>query len=236
MGKELQMTKAVKEQVEPMQLELAQVTRTKSIFNQNQIQKLFNSTPQRSLYTRPAKGGGNWTYIKTSYVRRVLDSIFGFNWDFEIETTIGEAFEVAKMTGFCVVKGTLIGRVEVDKQWVTVRKTQVGRAEVKFMTVTKNGEKTLKLNEFTGAPQPLDFGNDMKAACSDALKKCASLLGIGADVYDPTEFMKIEIVGSDENSERKKNLAKQIKNAKRTVRTAASKVGGQNEQSAKDKK
>lgn len=229
MNKPGQMTKALAAQVEPMQLELQQVTRTKSIFNQNQVQKLFNSTPARSKYTRPGKGGGQWTFIKIGYVRRVLDSIFGYNWDFDIETTTGEAFDVAKMTGYCVVKGTLTGRVEVDKQWVTIKKTQYGRAEVKFLTETKNDVKSLKINEFTGAPQPLDFGNDMKAAASDALKKCASLLGIGADVYDPDEFMQIEIIGSEENSARKKNLAKQIKNAKRTVRTAAQKVGGQNE-------
>lgn len=223
------LNKALAKKLEPMQLELQQVTRTKSIFNQNQIQKLFNSTPAKSRYTRPAKGGGTWTYIKTSYVRRVLDSIFGFNWSFDIETPVSEAFEVSKMTGFCVVKGTLSGSVEVDKQWITIKKTQFGRAEVKFKTSNHNGQKALKLNEFTGTPEPLDFGNDMKAAASDCLKKCASLIGIGADVYDPDEFIAIEIVGSDENSERKKNIDRQIKNAKRAVRSAAKKVGQENE-------
>lgn len=223
------LSRAVAAKVEPMQLELTQVTRTKSIFNQNQVQKLFNSTPTRSRYARPARGGGNWTYVKTSYVRRVLDSIFGFNWSFEIETSVEEAFNVAAMTGTVTVKGVLVGSVEVDKQWVTIRKTQFGRAEVKWQTETRNGQKSRKIDEWTGKPVPLDFGNDMKAAASDALKKCASLLGIGADVYDPEEFMAIEIIGSEENSDRKKNLQKQIKNAKRAVRSASQKVGGENE-------
>lgn len=236
MAQETRMTKAVKEQVDPMQLELSQVTRTKSIFNQNQIQKLFNSTPQRYKYQRPGKGGGNWDFIKVGYVRRTLDSIFGFNWSFDIETSVEEAFNVAAMTGVVTVKGVLTGSVEVDKQWVTIRKTQFGRAEVKWLTETRGGVKSRKIDEWTGKPTPLDFGNDLKAAGTDALKKCASLMGIGADVYDPGEFMSIEIVGSDENSERKKNIKRQIKNAKRTVRTAAAKVGEPNEKGKEAKK
>lgn len=218
--KETGLTRRVQEQVAPLQLDMKQVTRTQSIFNENQVQKLFNSTPIRSKYSRPAKGGGQWTYLKTGYVRRVLDSIFGFNWDFEVQTDLAEAFEVAKITKSCVVKGVLTGRVKVDGVWVPVRKTQFGRAEVKF-----------KQN----STEPLDFGNDMKAATSDALKKCASLLGIGADVYDPEEFMAIEIVGSEENDARTKQIKKQIRNARRAVRAQATKVGQQNEAAARDK-
>ena len=51
---------------------------------------------------------------------------------------------------------------------------------------------------------PLDLGNDFKAATSDALKKCASLFGIGADVYEASEFQEIEITGSQENTDRAK--------------------------------
>lgn len=213
------LTRRVREQVEPLQLEMKQITRTQSIFNENQVQKLFNSTPQRSKYMRPAKGGGQWTYLKTGYVRRVLDSIFGFNWDFDVETSVAEAFEIAKITKVCVVKGVVSGRVKVDGEWVEIRKVQFGRAEVKFKK---------------DSTDPLDFGNDMKAAASDALKKCASLLGIGADVYDPEEFMAIEITGSEENDARKKQLKKQIRNARRAVHAAATKVGQQNDSAKRD--
>lgn len=37
----------------------------------------------------------------------------------------------------------------------------------------------------------LDFGNDLKAASTDALKKCASLLGIASDVYGKSEYKDI---------------------------------------------
>lgn len=240
------LTRRVQEQVEPLQLDIKQVTRTKSIFNENQIQKLFNSTPARHKFQRPAKGGGQWDYLKTGYVRRVLDSVFGFNWDFEVETSAAEAFEIAKLTKMVVVKGILTGRVWVDGELVTIRKVQFGRNEVQFKKVpvivdgktvyedvTVNG-KAVRRPKMEPGTEPLDFGNNLKAAGSDALKKCASLLGIGADVYDPEEFMAIEIIGSEESSERSKNLNKQIKNAKRAVRSAAKPVGKPNDSAKKD--
>jgi hypothetical protein len=179
-----------------LQLDIKQVTRTTSLLNENQIQKIWNSTPDRYKYSRPAKGGGNWTYIKSSYVRKVLDSVFGFNWSFDIETSLGEAFEIAKLTKVCVVKGKLTGRVKHDGEWIELSKTQFGRAEVKMKRDSND---------------PLDFGNNMKAATSDALKKCASLFGIGADVYEASEFQEIELIGSEENSDRAKLTADRVK-------------------------
>ena len=37
----------------------------------------------------------------------------------------------------------------------------------------------------------LDYGNDLKAATTDALKKCASELGIASDIYGANEFKEI---------------------------------------------
>ena len=190
---------AKSDQIKSLQLKMEQVTRTESIFNANQVQKIFNSTPQRYKYQRPAKGGGEWTYVRVGYIRRVLDSISGFNWSFLVDTTLTEAFDVALKTKSCVVKGILKINVRYDGKWVEVIKEQWGRADVKFKK---------------GTNEPLDFGNDMKAAATDALKKCSQLLGIAADVYDPEEFMPIEILGSDEHSEKKKNLSKLTKEAK----------------------
>ncbi len=191
----------VKKEIVKLDLKLEQVTRGTSILNENQVQKLFNTTRANFKYKRPAKGGGEWTYVKVSYVRRVLDSIFGFNWDFEIETSLAEAFDVAQKTKTCVVKGILKCRVKHDGQYIEITKTQFGRAEVKFKR---------------GSTEPLDFGNDMKAASSDALKKCASLLGIAADVYDPEEFQEINIIGAD-NSDKKKQVEKMIEEAKKKM-------------------
>lgn len=225
------MAQELDQEIEKLQLDISQVTRTASLLNQNQIQKIWNSTPARYKYQRPAKGGGSWTYIKGSYVRKVLDSVFGFNWSFDVDTTLAEAFEVAKLTGAVVVKGTLIGRVKNDGEWVELRKTQFGRADVKWeMTAAttetgtviyetdKNGrrkpKRVRKIDEYTKSPIPLDLGNDFKAAATDALKKCASLMGIGADVYEADEFMEIQIIGSDEERDSAKATTKKLKEMK----------------------
>jgi hypothetical protein len=225
------MAQELDQEIEKLQLDISQVTRTTSLLNQNQIQKIWNSTPARYKYQRPAKGGGSWTYIKGSYVRKVLDSVFGFNWSFDVDTTLAEAFEVAKLTGAVVVKGTLIGRVKNDGEWVELRKTQFGRADVKWeMTAAttetgtviyetdKNGrrkpKRVRKIDEYTKSPIPLDLGNDFKAAATDALKKCASLMGIGADVYEADEFMEIQIIGSDEERDSAKATTKKLKEMK----------------------
>ena len=64
----------------------------------------------------------------------------------------------------------------------------------------------------------------MKAATSDCLKKCASLFGIGADVYEPEEFMEMEIIGSDENSSRTKAAKKLVEQTKKALSDESEKV------------
>lgn len=211
-------TEKTKAEIEKMKLDISQVTRTTSLLNQNQIQKIWNSTPERYKYTRPAKGGGSWTYIKGSYVRKVLDSVFGFNWSFDVETSLAEAFEVAKMTGSVVVKGTLKGKVKSDGEWVELTKTQFGRADVKWKMTGQAPNRRKAIDEHTGSPIPLDIGNDFKAATTDCLKKCASLFGIGADVYEAEEFMAIEIIGSDEAKAGAKATKKKLEEMKKEVK------------------
>ncbi len=227
------MTKEVDKKINSLQLELKQVSRGHSILNENQVQKLFNSTPNRWTYKRPAKGGGNWTYVKRGYVRRTLDSVFGFNWDFVPETSVMEAYEVAKVTGSVVIKGTLICRV-LDQRGSIIaelKKGDFGRADVKFQMedvyddsgkkVMRNGkpERKHKIDAITGLPIPLDFGNDLKAATTDCFKRCAMWLGVAGDVYDPEEFMQIEIIGSDEVSDSTKNKERLIREAKKNLKT-----------------
>jgi hypothetical protein len=199
-------------EIKALELDMKQVTRTNSILNENQVQKIFNSTPKKYKYQRDARGGGKWTYVRASYVRRALDSIFGFNWSFDVDTSLAEAFEVAKITKTCVVKGVLTCRVKYDGQWVEIKKVQFGRAEVKFKTKMVNGKKE-------STSDPLDFGNDMKAATSDALKKCASMLGIAADIYDREEFMEIKIIGAADTGERDKNLDEMKQKAMKQLST-----------------
>jgi len=163
-------------------LTVQQIARVEPIYNARQLEKLFQRTPDNFIYTRPAKGGGSWNFVKTSYVRKVLDSVFGFDWDFSVETSVAEAHDVARSTGFCVVKGTLTVRTGES----VVQKTHFGRKEVTF----KKGTTDL-----------LDFGNDLKAAASDCLKKCSSLLGVAADVYEADDFFEVDVIQPESAAE-----------------------------------
>lgn len=205
-------------EIKRLQLEVNQATRTKSILNPNQIQKLWNRTPGRFKYSREGKSGQQWTYVRKGYIKRVLDSIFGFNWSFEENEhdNLSMLLEVAEKTGTVVVRGRLICHVLDDRgtEVATLIKSDAGSVQVKF----KKGTKEL-----------LDFGNDVKAAYTDCLKRCAAQLGIAADVYDPQEFMDIEIIGSDESKERNKNIDAKLKQARKVIKQESEKVGGQNE-------
>lgn len=159
-----------------------------------QIQKFFTATPKDKIKQRPAKGGGHWDYVSGSYVTQVLNSLFAFNWSFEVITTMQEALATAK-TGTVVVQGRL--KVRIGDEWIT--KEQYGRKDVAY----KKGTDT-----------PLDFGNDMKAAATDAKKKCASELGLFADVYSQEDFFEASIVDGESISadELKKKFTADIAN------------------------
>ena len=146
------------------------------ILNANQLNFLFKKTPESHKYKRPAKGGGEWEYVTGVYVKKVLNLMFGWNWDFEVKQ-----FDMNIQCKQAIVLGKLTVRTGTQ----TIIKEQFGRADIKFK---KDGSS------------PLDLGNDMKAATTDALKKCASELGIASDIYGANEFKAIQVV-PDNNTE-----------------------------------
>lgn len=149
----------------------ADISRTKDlILSTEQLNAVIGKTPAKAKKTRPAKGGGTWTYVSGSYMKKQLNMLFGWNWDFEIvsEQILIEAGEV-------IVKGKLTCRSNGN----TIVKMQYGNKDIIF----KKGTQT-----------PLSIGNDLKSAATDALKKCAAELGIAQDVYAPTEFKEVEVV------------------------------------------
>lgn len=135
----------------------------KSWISDKQVIKMVQKTPPQHVYQRPAKGGGQWSYVTGIYIEKVLNFVFGWNWDFEI-IAHGVQGEQVWVQGKLTVK---------DDAGHSITKSQFGRADIKF----KKDSKIM-----------LDFGNDLKAASTDALKKCASLLGIASDIYGKAEF------------------------------------------------
>lgn len=135
--------------------------------NANQLAVILKKTPKQYIKTRPAKGGGTWEYVTGGYVKKMLNLMFGWDWDFEIidEKIMIEAKEV-------VVKGRLTCR----SNGKTIVKMQFGNKDIMFRK---------------GTDIPLSVGNDMKAASTDALKKCAAEIGIAADIYNKEDFKEV---------------------------------------------
>lgn len=140
--------------------------------NARQLQQLLKRTPRQYVKQRPAKGGGTWSYVTGGYVKKVLNLMFGFDWDFEIVDQQIYETEV-------VVKGKLTCRTNGR----TIVKMQFGNKDI----MRKRGSET-----------PLSIGNDMKAAATDALKKCAAEIGIAADIYNAEDFKEVAVAEAQE--------------------------------------
>ena len=142
---------------------------TNSPITTQQVLKIFQRTPKQHVHTRPAKGGGTWDYVTATYVKKVLNFVFGFLWSFEIMSER----EIGKQV---VVRGRLTILDPKTREPMLV-KEQYGRADIKTLKAGGN----------------LDIGNDYKSAASDALKKCAAELGVASDIYGKQEFRDIGI-------------------------------------------
>ena len=129
-----------------------------AVFSPEQINFLEQRTPSEAIQTRQGRGGKQFRYVTQQYVTRLLNDVFGFNWDFDVLWEQAGKREV-------IVKGQLTVRAPKGQ---VIEKTQYGGAQIK---TDKQGN-------------PLSVADDFKAAASDALKKCASLLGIGLDLYE----------------------------------------------------
>jgi hypothetical protein len=57
-----------------------------------------------------------------------------------------------------------------------------------------------------GTEEPLSIGNDMKAAATDCLKKCAAEIGIAADIYNKEDFRPIQVVETEDILQNIKDL------------------------------
>lgn len=140
--------------------------------NENQLKLLLKKTPQHYIRKRPAKGGGEWEYVSGGYIRKVLNLMFGWDWSFEIMEQMvlhGEAIVKGKLT--CTSNGRAIVKMQFGNKDIIYKKLQQGETE----------------------RTPLSIGNDLKAAATDALKKCAAELGIAADIYNKAEFKELAV-------------------------------------------
>lgn len=136
--------------------------------NSKQVDWILKRTPAGAIKTRPGKGGGSWKYVKGVYILKVLNMMFGFDWDFEVLEQWTEG-------GEAIVKGRLTCR----------------NADGKAITKTDFGNKEIICKR--GTDKPLSLGNDYKAAATDCLKRCARQIGIAQDVYNPDDYKEVRV-------------------------------------------
>jgi hypothetical protein len=124
-----------------------------------QIKFLTRKTPEEYVKQRAGPGGSRLDYVEVGYIIDLLNRAFGWDWDFRITAE-------------------QIGKAQV---WVR------GELSVHFsdhiVIKAQYGGASIKMNKTTNSP--VSIADDLKAAASDALKKCASLLGVAGDVYWP---------------------------------------------------
>lgn len=130
-------------------------------------ESINKKTPRAFIKQRPGKGGKSFSYVDVGYVTAQLNNIFNHMWSFEVVREDLKGNQVW-------VLGKLSVPLPNGKELVRM---QYGSAEVKKMRNSNDA---------------VDYGNDMKAAASDALKKCASQLGFCHDIYHPDVHNTVE--------------------------------------------
>ena len=102
------------------------------------------------------RGGVELTYVTGEQVTRRLNEVLGVGgWSFRILRHDVNA--------------------EADEAWALGE--IVAEVDGKCVTRQQFGSQKIRRSRSTGAP--LDLGFDLKGAATDAMKKCASLLGVG---------------------------------------------------------
>lgn len=120
-------------------------------------------TPKEEIRWRPGRGGSKLPYTDSAFVIRTLNEAFGWDWDFEADN------EELLLVGDKPFEVKVRGRLTVRLNGLAVTKVQFGSQPIEYL---KNSDI------------PVSIGDAFKGAATDALKKCASLLGIALDLYD----------------------------------------------------
>jgi hypothetical protein len=136
---------------------------------------LTQRTPQEAIRWRDGAGRRRLAYVDHAYVTRTLNDAFGWDWDFEADNeellfNNGVPFEIKCR-----------GRLTVRIGSKTIVKVQFGCQPIEFK---RDGSA------------PVSLGDAYKGAASDALKKCASLLGIALDLYDSDEPPPVQVAAA----------------------------------------
>jgi hypothetical protein len=119
-------------------------------------------------HSRDGGRGEKLIYVTGEQVISRLNDVLGMDWDFTIREHGINA--------------------EADECWALGRLT----IYLPERTTTREQFGSQKLKRSRKDGNPLDLGFDLKGAATDALKKCASLVGVGLYLYDKEELKELE--------------------------------------------
>lgn len=134
-------------------------------------QIIQQKTPDKEIRTRKGRGGMVFKYTDGAYVIRTLNEALGHNWDFEADNE-----EVINWNGV-PFEVRCRGRLTVRLNGQAVTKVQYGSQIIEFIKERDKDGKVYIVG-------PVSIGDCFKGAATDAMKKCASLLGVALDLYD----------------------------------------------------
>lgn len=130
---------------------------------------LTQATESTEVRYRQGRGGRKFPYTDAAYVIRTLNLAFNWNWDFVVDNE--DVFYLNERPFEVKCRGRLTVRMGGNE----ITKTQFGCQPIEFLQDKgPNGPNQT----------PVSIGDAFKGAASDALKKCASLLGVALDLYD----------------------------------------------------
>jgi len=135
---------------------------------------------KKEVKARPGREGQTVYYLETASVIQRLNEAWEGEWSFEVKDK-----GIDKEAGYV---------------WVLGRLTCGGVAKEQF------GSKIISLSSDGNI---IDLGDDLKAAASDALKKCATLLGVGLYLYQEEEEEALPRPASQKQKDFLRNLLRE---------------------------
>jgi hypothetical protein len=181
--------------------------------------KLLTRQFSKKLIRSRRQSGRTFSYVEGATVIQRLNEVFGHDWSFEIADRIVDLDnkQIAILGRLTVPRHTLeeytkrISTTEFIKELPPQEgvepDTEPDREEDSVVVETASLEFTVTKEQWGGAPiqvfkeskRIIDLGNDLKSATTDAIKKCATLLGIGLHLYHEDEVSRtFEFTEEDE--------------------------------------
>ncbi len=136
-------------------------------------------TDSSMIRYRPGPAGKEYAYVPNQFAIMELNRLFHGHWSYEVLSTHISSFYIEQVGRELPWMVEALCKLTINC-YPPVIKMQVGRHGVTYYK-----------RAIGDAPDyqrpPLDIGNDIKAAISEALPKCCSQLGIFGDIYGQRE-------------------------------------------------